>query len=270
MMAWSMGFSSAVAAAGKQRRIIWALLMREVSTRYGHSDIGFLWLVAEPLIFVVGVSTVWSQIRPSLEHGMLLIPFLLSGYLPLVMVRQVVNYSTSAIRANQGLLYHRQITPLQLLLVRTFMELIGTTLAAVVVIFFMSLLGLLPPLKDFLDVGLILGGWFLLFWLGLAIALVMGALSAIYEFVERFANIFTYIMIPVSGVFFMAAWMPPLIRDKIMLLPFIHGYELIRRGIYGHGVPTYYNIPLAVAWNTGLTFAGLLLLRWARPRLDIE
>jgi capsular polysaccharide transport system permease protein len=254
----------------KQRRIIWALLLREISTRYGRDNIGFFWVVAEPFIFASGVSLVWSMIRPPIEHGLHLVPFLLTGYLPLILVRQIVNYSINGVRANQSLLYHRQITPLQLVLGRVAMEFIGVSLAAVIVLFFASLMGIMPPLKDFLDVGIILEGWFLVAWLGMSMALVMGALTAIFEFVERFANIVTYIMIPLSGCFFMVAWMPPTVRDKVEAMPFVHGYELIRRGFYGGDVTTYYNIPYAVACYAGMTLLGLFLFRYTRNRIEVE
>ena len=43
-----------------QKRVISALLMREILTRYGRHNIGFLWLFAEPMIFTVGVTVLWN------------------------------------------------------------------------------------------------------------------------------------------------------------------------------------------------------------------
>ncbi|MFN5779339.1 MAG: capsule polysaccharide export ABC transporter permease, partial [Novosphingobium sp.] len=34
-----------------QRRVIGALLLREMLTRYGRNNIGFLWLFVEPMLF---------------------------------------------------------------------------------------------------------------------------------------------------------------------------------------------------------------------------
>lgn len=36
-----------------QRRVIGALLMREIITRYGRNNIGFLWLFVEPLLMTL-------------------------------------------------------------------------------------------------------------------------------------------------------------------------------------------------------------------------
>jgi capsular polysaccharide transport system permease protein len=270
MAAPSDGVRRFAGEISKHGRILWALLLREFATRYGRDNIGFLWVIAEPLIFAGGIGTVWSIIRPPYEHGLKLVPFLMTGYMPLIMVRQVANYSVNAVRSNQALLYHRQITPLHMFAARIGLEFIGVSLAACLTFFALYLTGTMRPPRDFLDVRLIFGGWFLLGWLAASIALVMGALSAIFEFVERFTQIITYVMIPLSGCFFMAAWMPPKIRDIMMMLPFIHGWELMRSGFFGRFVTTYYNLQIAVAWCAGLTLLGLFLLQYVRESIEVE
>ena len=43
-----------------QRRVISALLMREVITRFGRENVGVLWLIGEPMMFTLGVATLWA------------------------------------------------------------------------------------------------------------------------------------------------------------------------------------------------------------------
>jgi capsular polysaccharide transport system permease protein len=50
-----------------QQRVIGALLMREVITRYGRHNIGFLWLFVEPMVFTIGVTLIWTATRA--VHG---------------------------------------------------------------------------------------------------------------------------------------------------------------------------------------------------------
>ena len=50
-----------------QRRVIFALLMREVLTRFGRHNIGFLWLFVEPMIFTLGVTALWTATQS--VHG---------------------------------------------------------------------------------------------------------------------------------------------------------------------------------------------------------
>lgn len=39
---------------GIQRRVVWALVMREMITRFGREGLGVLWIMAEPAMFVGG------------------------------------------------------------------------------------------------------------------------------------------------------------------------------------------------------------------------
>ena len=50
-----------------QSRVLHALMMRELITRYGRDNLGVLWLVGEPIVFTLGVTTLWSL--AGLAHG---------------------------------------------------------------------------------------------------------------------------------------------------------------------------------------------------------
>jgi ABC-type polysaccharide/polyol phosphate export permease len=43
-------------------RVIGALLMREILTRYGRHNIGFMWLFVEPMMFTLGVLALWTSV----------------------------------------------------------------------------------------------------------------------------------------------------------------------------------------------------------------
>ena len=64
----------------RQLRVIGALMMRELTTRFGREGLGFAWLVGEPLIFCFGVIILWSFSKPAYEHGVRIAPFVL-GFL---------------------------------------------------------------------------------------------------------------------------------------------------------------------------------------------
>ena len=78
---------SPLSALDHHRRIIWALLLRELATRYGRENLGFLWVLGEPLLFCGSVSIMWSIIKPHYEHGIQIVPFVVTGYMPILLVR---------------------------------------------------------------------------------------------------------------------------------------------------------------------------------------
>jgi len=248
-------------------RIIVALLLRELATRYGRANLGFLWTVAEPLLFCVGVIGLWAVVKPPFEHGLKIVPFVVTGYMPIIMVRHMINQSLGCVRSNGGLLYHRQITLTHLFAARLSLEFAGVSAAFAVVVLVLVLLGQTAPPADLL---LLYGGWSLLAWLSAALALVLGAISELAEAVERVVGLFTYLLVPLSGTFYMVAWLPEPFRKAVLYLPFIHPVEMIRGGFFGSAARTYYDPAYAAAWAAGLTVLGLLLLLLVRRRVEID
>ncbi len=57
------GLTSFVKACAVQRRVIGALLMREIQLRWGRRNLGFAWLFCEPLVFALPVLAMWSLLR---------------------------------------------------------------------------------------------------------------------------------------------------------------------------------------------------------------
>jgi len=97
----------------------------------------------------------------------------------------------------------------------------------------------------------------------------MSALAELFDAVEKVVQLVTYISIPLSGAFVMASDMTPKLRGMSMALPLIHCFEMIRRGYFGDGVVTIYNIPFAMAWAAALTLFGLILIQFVRARVEI-
>jgi len=62
------------AKAARHLKIVGALMMREMATRFGREGLGFAWIVGEPLLFCFGVMILWSFTKSPYEHGIRLAP----------------------------------------------------------------------------------------------------------------------------------------------------------------------------------------------------
>lgn len=253
--------------AARQSRTIGALMMREMMTRFGRRGLGFLWLVGEPLVFCLGVILMWNIIKPDYEHGVRVGPFVMTGYMALVLLRHQINFSLSALQANTGLLHHRGVSVLHLYIARNILEIMGATAAFVVVYVLLAILGQVGWPHDLL---LLYAGWGLLALMGFGTALVFAGLALRFEVMERIVPLLTYALIPISGVFFMVAWIPDAYQDAYLLLPYPHPIEMIRAGVFGEFVETHFDARYALGWSAVLVFLGLLLLSGARDRIDAE
>lgn len=251
----------------RQSRILGALLMREMTTRFGREGIGFLWLVAEPLAFCFGVMLLWTLTKPAYDHGVRVAPFVMTGYMSLILLRHQISLSAGALQANIGLLHHRQLSPLHIFLSRNLLEIAGATVAFIVVYVVLLALGQVDLPSNYL---LLYAGWFLLAWIGMGFALILAGLAMRYDFMERLVPLLGYILIPISGAFFMVAWLPAHAQTVYLYVPFPHPIEMIRAAVFGEFVQTHYHPLYALAVGTAFNIFGMLLIASAREQVDVE
>lgn len=247
-----------------QGRILSALMVRDMMMRYGRANIGFLWVVLEPMILTLGVMGVWSLLKSPYEHGIQIISIVLTGYMPLTLWRHITGSGNFAFRRSIGLLYHRKISMLDVVFGRLLLELIGTTTALLVVYCVLYLSGIVAPVAD---VGLMIAAWTILALLSTGVALVFAAGTEYSETVDRFVQPFQYLILPISGAFFMIEWLPQRGRDAIWYSPTVHCYEMFRAGFFGEGVPTHFTWWYPMVWAIALIALGLQMADGVRDHL---
>lgn len=250
-----------------QKRVIGALMLRELTTRFGRENIGFLWIMVEPLLFAGLVGLVWRLMKGPIEYGVDIVAFVVTGYIPLVLFRSVITRSISSFTANSGLMYHRQIKILDVLLVRFLIELIGHMMAYLVIGLLLGVLGFFPRPYD---VGfLILGGlYYALFCL--SIALIVAPLSEMSEVLEKLAPVTLYVAIPFSGAFSLVSVLSEGAAKVVLYSPAVHGMEMMRYGVFGPSINPHYDFIYPLAFCLPCMALGLLLCRIVRKRVVVE
>jgi len=250
-----------------QKRVLGALLMREVLTRYGRHNIGFLWLFAEPMLFTLGVTALWSVAGLHKISSVPIVAFAITGYSSVLLWRAMPSRCISAIEPNLSLLYHRNVRLLDVFLARIALEAVGTTISFVgLVLVFWGIEWLSLP-EDVLQVIL---AWLMLGWFGAGLALLLGALSGTSELVEKFWHPVSYLLFPLSGAAFVVTGLPKVAQDAVLLLPMVHGVEYLREGYFGSEITARYDLAYMAAWNAGLTIVGLFRLRGIADKVRPE
>lgn len=250
-----------------QMRVMGALIMREVITRYGRHNIGFMWLFLEPMLFTLGITTLWTLLKATHGSTLPITSFAVTGYSSLILWRNCSNRSVKAIDVNLALLYHRNVRAFDVIATRIILEIIGATSSLIVLTLAFSAVGLMSFPVDILT---ILIGWFLLCWFAFALSLAVGALSERSETIERVWHIVTYLMFPLSGAAFMVDWVPPSYRHLVLWVPMVHGTEMIRHGFFGAAVHTHEDPWYFATFNAVLLLIGLALVRETGRRVEPE
>jgi ABC-type polysaccharide/polyol phosphate export permease len=248
-----------------QFRVLHALMMREVITRYGRDNLGVLWLVGEPMIFTLGVATLWSAAKLTHGSGIPIVAFAVTGYSSVLMWRNATSQCSAGIEANKPLLFHRSVLIIDVFLTRIALEIVGASSSFVVLSFFFTFIGWMPVPND---VTLVLEGWFMLAWFGASLALLIGAGTAFSPLVHRLWHPIAYLLFPMSGAAFMVQWLPKRLQEVVLYLPMVHGVELLRHGYFGNAVHTHYDIAYMAECCVALTLCGMYVVREASRRIE--
>jgi capsular polysaccharide transport system permease protein len=250
-----------------QARVIGALLLREIITRYGRHNIGFLWLFVEPMMFTLGVTALWNASKATHGSNLPITAFAVTGYSSVLLWRNTVQRCSGAIAPNLSLMYHRNVRVIDILASRILLEIAGATVSFIVLTILFVSIGWMPPPDD---VTKILLGWMSLAWFGASLSLVIGALSERSELVEKIWHPASYLLFPLSGAAFMVDWLPTAAREVVLYLPMVHGVEILREGYFGGLVRAHYDLGYASIFCLCLTFVGLALTREAGRRVEPE
>jgi capsular polysaccharide transport system permease protein len=250
-----------------QLRVIGALLMREVLTRFGRHNIGFMWMFVEPMIFTLGVTILWNIMGLSKGGGITITAFVLTGYSTVLLWRNVPGRCIMALQPNFSLMFHRSVKPIDVYISRILLEVTGATISFVILTIVFHSIGLVPLPYDYITVW---AAWLLLAWFAAAVGMLIGALSEQSDIVDKLWHPAMYLLIPLSGSFSMASALPPAFRDILLLNPTVHCNEMMRDGFFGPGHEWFYSVGYIVVFNMALTLLALAQVRYVSKTLVLS
>lgn len=241
-----------------QRRVIGALLMREILTRYGRHNIGFLWMFVEPMLFTLGVTALWTFSGAKHGSSLPIVAFAITGYSSVLVWRNMPSRCIGAVAPNLALMYHRHVKVVDIYAARLLLEGAGATCSFVILSLFFIAIGWMQPPEDLLKV---VAGWGMLIWFGVSLATLLGAWNEQVEMIEKVWHPASYITFPLSGAAFLVEALPRAAQDFVLLLPMVHGVELLREGYFGSAIRAHYDIGYMALCCAGLSLLGLAKLR---------
>ena len=249
-----------------QCRVVTALFIREMKTRFGIWRMGYLWLLLEPMAHI-GIFLLIFEISgksPPIP-GADFPTFLLVGLLPFLTFTRILTSCMHAIPSNAGLFNYTRVKPFDAVLVRALLEgIVATSSFVVLFALFGIYLGShveIENLAYFIILAAIL--WLFSFGLGL-IASVYGALT---PEITKLVPIFIRPLYFVSGIFFVANSLSDEIRGTALLNPILTANELMRSAFYGNYESEGASLFYFILWTCVLNMIGLLLYQRYRNRL---
>ncbi|MEX3317136.1 ABC transporter permease [Sulfitobacter sp. PS-8MA] len=239
-------------------RTISALMLREMSTRYGRTAGGYFWALLEPVAAVMIMAIGFSLLLRVPPLGVSFFLFYASGYLPFHVYQQIANFVARSITFSRPLLFYPAVTWIDAVLARFILNaLTGIMVSAVTLVLIMVSL----KTRTTLDVWPILLGTGMALLLGFGVGVVNCALSGLYPVWEIVWSIVTRPLFIASGVLFTYEDLPRTVQEILWYNPLLHVVGIFRQGIYPLYSPEYISKPYVVAVALGLMAMGLLLLK---------
>lgn len=237
---------------------VMALILREMSSTYGRSALGYLWAILEPVAGIFLLTFIFSLAFRSPSLGTNYPLFFASGILPFMAYMDISNKMSVALRYSKQLLFYPGVTYVDALIARLILNMLTNIMIAVVLFPLILILYDINVIIDFQSLAL---GYFLAFALGAGVGTLNCFLLSVFPIWERAWAVLNRPLLIISGVIFLYDSVPMPYRDWLWWNPLVHPIGLVRKGIYS----TYdaeYASPIFVLAVTGITLAlGLLLLR---------
>jgi capsular polysaccharide transport system permease protein len=220
-------------AAKRQRRVLFALMLRNMRTKFFGNGLGYLVAVAWPLTHIVILVALFAITGRAAPFGDSVALFVATGVVPFQTFNYLARFMMLALARSRPLLAFPEVKVLDMLFAAALLEVLS---ACCVVIAFLAIawfadIDAMP--RDIVQAACALGACMLL---GLGFGLVNGVIMLAFPPWFSGYSLIIILLWLSSGVYFVPDALPAPIRDALAWLPQLQCIEWMRSAYYeGYG-----------------------------------
>lgn len=247
-------------------RTIAALILREMSTRYGRSPGGYVWAVLEPMGMIILLAIAFSLLVRTPPLGSSFILFFATGFLPLNLYQTLSGTIARSISFSRALLMYPAVSWVDAIVARFLLN----ALTGIMVTYLLLLLILtITEARSVLALLPIVNALALTLALGFGIGVLNCALTGLFPTWELVWSIATRPLFLASGIFFIYEDLPRMVQDILWYNPLMHITGIMRQGFYPMYEPNYISFTFVLVCALAPACMGLILLgRYHRDILE--
>ena len=243
------------------RRVIWALMLREIHTLYGDSRLGYLWTVVQTLFMVLSLWVVRVLFNMHVPHGLSIPEYLLTGYVLWSMMMRIIEKCMTAVAGNRAILTYPQVTVVDIMVARSLVILATDTVTLLLLAVVVNAYGYHYAVENVLQ---FLGSLLLAAGISLGLGMLMASLSALWPTLQRILPMVWRIFFFISGILYSPARLLPGSRDIVAWNPFLQVIEMSRRSLSETYVDIEPHYGFLVLFLLVTLTLGLLFERYVR------
>ena len=248
-------------------RNVWSLMLREMRTKFGDQQLGYLWALLEPIGMIAALALIFSTgLRgrtPALGDSFIL--FFATGMVPYTSYKTVMSAINRAMKSNKNLLFFPVIKPIDTYIAPLILETI-TMMIVMLVIFLVYFSFYSTGLPDrwavtfipFVYCGII----------GFSMSVINNSINSYFNTWQKIFKLLNRPMFFISGVFFIAESLPLAIRKILYYNPILHITEWVRTGYFKGFESRFLDLYYLNGFTIAILFIALLLERTLRRRMS--
>ncbi|WP_397541565.1 ABC transporter permease [Roseovarius salis] len=237
-------------------RNVTALVLREMSTRYGRTPGGYMWSVLEPLFAILVLSVGFSLLLRSPSLGTSFLLFYATGYLILNLYMTLANPIMRSIQFSSSLLRFPAVSWIDAVMARFLLN--SMTGIITMVLLFTVILSLVET-RTVLSLTPIVEATLLAMLLGLGVGVLTLTPAGLYPLFNVVWSVLTRPLMIMSGIIYTYEDLPTFAQNILWYNPLIHLTGLMRTGFYPTYSPTYISFPYVIFFSIIALAFGLVL-----------
>lgn len=249
-------------------RTILALMLREMTSRYGRSPGGYLWALLEPLGAIIMLSLAFSQVLHTPPRGSSFMLFYATGYLPFMIYSGIASMVSRSITYSRPLLMYPAVTWVDAMAARFVLNALTSLTISFLVLW--AILAI-SDANAVLNLPRILMGHVMVMVFALGVGVLNAALFGLIPIWEMLWGILTRPLFLASGVMFIYEDLPLFLRNILWFNPILHASGEVRSGFYPMYDASYVSAAYVLLLGLGSLFLGCVLMgRYHRTILNNE
>ncbi|MGO8973329.1 MAG: ABC transporter permease [Steroidobacteraceae bacterium] len=251
-------------AAKRQRRVLFALMLRNIRTKFFGNGLGYLVAIAWPLTHILVLVAIYSLMGRVTPYGDSTALFIATGVVPFQTFAYVARFMMLMLIRMRPLLAFPEVKVLDMLFASALLEIMSACCVVIVFLIIAWFAGIDPMPRDSVQATYALGAAVLL---GLGFGLLNGVIALAFP-PWLTGYMLVYILLWLSaGIFFVPDALPAQIRDIAAYQPALQLVEWMRSAYYeGYGSMVL-DRSYVIGFGVVTVFLGLLLERAMRGHL---
>ena len=257
-----VGGSSFAELLRTHARILFALILRDVQTRFFGTALGFVLAIAWPVSHIFIVLLVNSALGRAPPYGDSAALFFATGLLPFMCFQYMARFTVLGVIMNKPLLGFPIVKVADILIARAILEVLNAAVVVIVTVVILTIMGVdVWPPRPIEAMYAMLA----CLLLGLGFGLVNGVIAGIFPFWFTPFSLSQIILWMASGVIMVPDDLPATARYWLSWNPILVGVEWMRSAFYqGFGLGELLDKQYVLGFAAVSIFIGLLMERTMR------